>query len=193
MGVQRESVRGHVRGKRPAVHPPPADKVLGHRESEHGIHEAAQAQQVADAEDCTQAAAVVGEDTEGDPEDGEGACRGRSADRQGEKDHRHRHEGVPAAEQPLRERQPEGEHPRQDSERVEAVCEAHSQGQGGEERGVRREVQQHPGGRDLVHREAVVQRLQRGLAAAAQRQDAQASVRGGCEEDRRRHGLRGGG
>ena len=40
---------------------------------------------------------------------------------------------------------------RQDSERVEAVREAHRQGQGGEERGVRGEVQQHHGRRYLVH------------------------------------------
>ena len=54
---------------------------------------------------------------------------------------------------------------------------------------VSKEVQQHHGGRDLVHREAVVQRLQRGDEAPALRQDAQAPVRCGREEDRRRRGL----
>lgn len=74
VGMQRESVRGHVRGQRPAGHPPPAYEVPGRGESEHGVHEAAQAQQVADAEYCPQAAAAVGEDTEGDPQDGERTC-----------------------------------------------------------------------------------------------------------------------
>ena len=37
---------------------------------------------------------------------------------------------------------------------------------------------------------AFVQRLQRGNASVALRQDAQAPIRGGGEEDRRRHGLR---
>ena len=58
-------------------------------------------------------------------------------------------------------------------------------GRGEGEPGVR-EVQQHLGGRDIVYRETVIQRLQRGDAFAALRQDAQAPVRGGCEEDRRR-------
>ena len=43
------------------------------------------------------------------------------------------------------------EHPGSDSEREQAVCEAHRAGQGSEERGVWGQVQQHPGGWDIVH------------------------------------------
>ena len=43
------------------------------------------------------------------------------------------------------------EHPGSDSEREQAVCEAHRVGQGSEERGVWGQVQQHPGGWDIVH------------------------------------------
>jgi hypothetical protein len=73
------------------------------------------------------------------------------ADRQGEEDDGHCHEGVPLVEQSLRERQPAGKHSRQDTERVQSLRDAHRQGQGGEEGGVRREVQQHLGGWDIVH------------------------------------------
>jgi len=48
-------------------------------------------------------------------------------------------------------RQSQGEHTRQNSEYFKTICEAHRPWQGSEERGIWCQVQQHPGGRDIVH------------------------------------------
>ena len=50
-------------------------------------------------------------------------------------------------------------------------------------------MQQHPGGWIVVHREDVVQYLQRGSETAALHLAAQAPFRCGSVEDRRRHEL----
>lgn len=42
VGVLREGVQGHVRGKRPSGRPPSPDQVPGRGEDEPGVREAAQ-------------------------------------------------------------------------------------------------------------------------------------------------------
>ena len=55
------------------------------------------------------------------------------------------HKGVPPAEESLRQQCPQGKHSRQDREHIKAIREAHRPWQGGEERGVWSQVQQHTG------------------------------------------------
>ena len=77
----------------------------------------------------------------------------------------------------------------QDSKHQQAVYEAYCQGKGSEERGIRRQVQQHPCRRPVVHREAVVQCLQRRYKTGALHEVAQEAFRSVCKENRWRHRL----